>query len=226
MEMHVHVRGVMVDVDGTLLASNDAHALAWAKAFTEHGYPVPYARVRPLIGMGGDKLLPAVVPGLSDSEGVGKEIAARRKAIFLGTYAPTLRPTPGTRALIQRLRADGVRLVVATSAQADELGVLLERAGVADLLPERTSADDAERSKPAADLFRVALRRLRLPPEDVVMLGDTPYDIEGARKVGVATVALRSGGFSDEHLAGALAIHDDPAAWLAVYSAAAFESNA
>ena len=214
----MRIRGVLLDVDGTLLASNDAHARAWVEAFADHGYTVPFARVRPLIGMGGDKLLPSVVPGLSSEEGIGKDIAARRKAIFLEQYAPHLQPTPGARALVQRMREDGLKLVVATSAQRDELDVLLKAAGVADLLPERISADDVDQSKPDADVIHVALAKLDVNPAEAVLLGDTSYDVEAARKAGVATIAVRCGGSSDAQLAGAMAIYDDPADLLAHYA--------
>ena len=90
----MQLKGVILDVDGTLVLSNDAHAQAWVDAFVEYGYQVPFERVRPLIGMGGDKLMPTVVPGISDEEGIGKQIAERRKQIFKERYAATLTPTP------------------------------------------------------------------------------------------------------------------------------------
>ncbi|MGZ3602000.1 MAG: HAD family hydrolase [Ktedonobacterales bacterium] len=213
----VGIEGVILDVDGTLVLSNDAHAHAWVEAFAEYGYDIPFERVRPLIGMGGDKLVPALVPDLSISAGVGKQIAERRKQIFLTRYAPTLRPAPGARALVERMRGDGLRLVVGSSAQRDELAVLLRSAQVDDLLDERVTASDVKESKPAPDVVAVALEKISLSPERVIMLGDTPYDIESASKIGVRTVALRCGGFNDSQLAGAIAIYDDPADLLAHY---------
>jgi beta-phosphoglucomutase-like phosphatase (HAD superfamily) len=174
------IGGVILDVDGTLVLSNDAHAHAWVEAFAEFGYDIPFARVRRLIGMGGDKLIPTLVPDLSSTEGVGKQIAERRKAIFLTRYAPTLQPAPGARALVERMRRDGLRLVVASSAQRDELSVLLKVAQVDDLLDERVTACDAKESKPAPDVVAVALDKISLPPERALMLGDTPFDIESA----------------------------------------------
>lgn len=213
----MRIRGVLLDVDGTVLYSNDAHAQAWVSAFAEYGYVIPFAQVRPLIGMGGDKLLPAVVADLSSKDGVGKQIAERRKMIFLRRYAPYLQPTAGARALVSRFQQDGLKLVVATSAQRDELDVLLKAAEVADLLPQRTTTDDVDASKPDADLIQVALEKLDVPPADTILLGDTPYDIEAAQKAGVATIAVRCGGFPDTQLQGAVAIFDDPAALLAHY---------
>jgi HAD superfamily hydrolase (TIGR01509 family) len=211
------IRGMLLDNDGTLVLSNDGHARAWHQALAEHGYDVSYDKLRSLLGMGGDKVLPEIAPGLTDTEGVGKMITQRRKAIFLERYAADLQPAPGARALVERLQAEGLTTIIASSAQPDELEVLLQRAQVDDLLPERTSAQDAAQSKPAPDIVAVALERLGLPADAVLMVGDTPYDIAAAGKVGVGVIAFRCGGFSDDRLAGARAIYDDPADLLAHY---------
>lgn len=150
-------------------------------------------------------------------EGVGKQIAERRKQSFLTRYAPTLRPAPGARALVERMRGDGLRLVAASSAQSDELAVLLKSAQVDDLLDERVTASNVKESKPASDVVAVALEKFSLPPERVIVLGDTPDDIESASKIGVRTLALRCGGFDDSQLAGVIAIYNDPADLLAHY---------
>ena len=200
------IRGVLLDVDGTLVESNDAHARAWVEALSEYGFFIPFELVRPLIGMGGDKLLPTVAPGLSSQAGVGQQIVERRKIIFLQRYAPHLQPTPGARALIHQLHDDGLALAVATSAQREELATLLRAAGVADA------------SKPDADSIEAALQRLQVRAAETILLGDTPYDIAAGQKAGVATIALRCGGFPDQDLAGALALYDTPAALLADYT--------
>lgn len=205
------IRGVLLDVDGTLVLSNDQHARAWVDAFQEFGYDVPFERVRPLIGMGGDKLLPTVVPGLSDQEGPGKAIGERRKQIFKERYAQTLQPAPGARDLVQRLRECGLQYVIASSAKSDELDMLLQAAQVADLVKQATTSSDADESKPAPDIVGAARARIGLDAADVIMIGDTPYDIESARGCGVATIAVRCGGFDDTDLNGALAIYNDPA---------------
>ncbi len=211
------MRGVLLDNDGTLVLSNDAHAKAWQEALAEHGYNVSYDKLRGMLGMGGDKVLPQVAPGLTDKEGVGKAITARRKEIFLERYAADLQPTPGARALVEHMQAMGLSTVVASSAQSDELEVLLKRARVDDLLPKRTTMEDAKESKPSPDIVAAALERIKLPASEVLMLGDTPYDVEAAGKAGVGVIALRCGGFSDDQLAGALVIYDDPADLLAYY---------
>lgn len=212
-----HVRGIIFDVDGTLVDSNDAHAMSWAEALEEAGRPVPFERVRPLIGMGGDKILPEVT-GLSEESEEGRRISARRKAIFAKKHLPSLRALPGAGGLLRFLRERGHRLVVASSAQKDELRRLLELAGADEHVEHSTSSSDADRSKPDPDIVKAAFDRLGLPRPEVVMVGDTPYDVEAAARAGIRTVAFRSGGFSDEDLKGAIAIYDGPADLLASYA--------
>jgi HAD superfamily hydrolase (TIGR01509 family) len=226
-----HIRGVILDVDGTLIDSNDAHARAWVEAMAEQGYNVPLEKVRPLIGMGGDKVLPEVL-GISKDSPLGKAISQRRAQIFKERYLlsaekrepTTLRPFPKARELLQRMRDSGLKLAVASSAQADELKDLLNIVGASDLVEERTSSQDARSSKPDSDVVQVTLQRIGLPPDEVIMLGDTPYDIEAARKVGVGTIALRCGGWSDDELRGAIAIYNDPADLLAHYDSSPLAS--
>ncbi len=213
------IQGILLDVDGTLVLSNDAQAQAWVEAFNEHGYDVAFETVRPMIGMGGDKVVPELAPGLNDKEGVGKRIADARKRLMMDTFGPTLQPAPGSRAFVQRAQQEGLTIVVASSASAQELETLLKVARVDDLLQERTTMDDAGESKPAPDIVAVALKKSGLPAGEAVMIGDSPYDIESAEKIGVGTIALRCGGFSDDDLKGAWAIYDDPADLLARYDA-------
>lgn len=206
---------VLLDIDGTLIDSNDAHARAWVDAPAAHGYVVPFAQVRPLIGMGGDKLLPDLT-GLDPESGEARRIGDTRSEIFLRRELPVLRPTPGARELLEHIKAQGLELVVATSAKEDEVGALLEQAGVADLIEAAASADDAERSKPDPDIVLAALRAVRRPASHSVMIGDTPYDVEAATRARVPIIALRcGGGWDDVALAGALAIYDHPADLLA-----------
>jgi HAD superfamily hydrolase (TIGR01509 family) len=207
-------RGVILDVDGTLVDSNDAHAHAWVAAFAERGLTVTFDVVRRMIGMGGDKLVPAAT-GHPEDEPPVAGIGERRSAIFRDRWLPTVRALPASRALVEALRGCGLGLVIGSSAKSDELGPLLDVAGVADLVPLRTSSDDADRSKPEPDIVSEALKKLDLPAAEVVMIGDTPYDIIAAERAGVATIALRSGGWDDAALAGAIAIYDDPADLLA-----------
>jgi HAD superfamily hydrolase (TIGR01509 family) len=218
---HVYTT-VLIDIDGTLVDSNDAHTSAWVQALGERGVAVLFERVRPLIGMGGDKLL-ATIAGIDSESDEGRAISARRKEIFQRQYVPTLKATPGARPLLERLKNDGVTLAIATSAEGDEVEALLRVAGVDNVVDLASSSDDAEESKPDPDIVQAALRRAGARAADALMIGDTPYDIEAAQRAGVGTIALRCGGWwSDEALAGALAIYDDPQALLAHYDRSLF----
>lgn len=202
------VKGVILDIDGTLVLSNDSQAHAWVEAFAAYGHPIQYSQVRSLIGMGGDQLIPQLMPHLSAQTGEGKEIAEERKRIIINHYGPTLVPAPGARDLVLKLLAEQFKLIIATSATQEELKVLLKAAQVEDLLTESTTKEDAERSKPSPDIVQTALARLQLPSEQVVMLGDSPYDIQAAHAVGIPIIALRCGGFSDQQLRGAIELTD------------------
>jgi HAD superfamily hydrolase (TIGR01509 family) len=210
------LRGVIFDVDGTLVDSNDAHAQSWVDTFAEAGYNVPFDVVRPLIGMGGDKLLPKTVGIAADSK-EGKKLTKRRSEIFHKNYLPHLKPLAGSRELVSRVRADRMKAIVATSAKDEELEGLLKAAQVADLMEERATASDAKRSKPDPDIVHAAIVESDLPPSELVMIGDTPYDVEAATSAGLRIIAFRSGGWKDADLRGAVEIYDGPADLLRHY---------
>lgn len=203
-------KAVILDVDGTLIASNDAHARAYVDAARELGHGAEFEQVRPLIGMGGDKLVPRVF-GFEKESPAGERITQRKKEIFAERYLAELEPTPGARSLLHRLRDDGMKLVIATSANREEMEALLKQAGVDDLVQDATSASDVDDSKPDPDVVLAALRKTGYPAEQTVMLGDTPYDVEAAQRAAVPIVAVRTGGWKDADLAGARAVYDDPA---------------
>ena len=113
------------------------------------------------------------------------------------------------------MRQKGLKLVVASSAKEDELHPLLKVCGADEVIADKTSSEDVESSKPDPDTVGAALEDLALPAGEAVMLGDTPYDVEAASRAGVATVAVRCGGWGDKDLAGAVAIYNDPADLLA-----------
>lgn len=211
------IRAVILDIDGTLLYSNDEHARAFLDAARELGHDeVEYETVRRLIGKGGDKLIPEAF-GFEAESDAGMRLSDRKGEIFQERYLPGLRPTPGARALLERFRHDGLTLVVATSADKDDLKGLLDRAGVRDLIEDATSSGDVEESKPDPDIVEAALGQARVRSEEAVMLGDTPYDVEAATRAGVRILAVRSGGWSDQDLSGAAGVYDDPADLLANY---------
>ena len=212
------LQGVIFDVDGTLVDSNDAHAQSWVDTFAEAGYEVPFEVVRPLIGMGADKLLPRTIGVRHDSE-EGKKLIKRRSEIFRERYLSRLRPLPGARALVLRVRDDGLKAIVATSAKDEELKELLEAAELDDLMEEKATASDAKRSKPDPDIVAAAIEESGVPANKAVMIGDTPYDVEAATRAGVRIIAFRSGGWDDASLKGAAQIYDGPADLLSHYDA-------
>jgi phosphoglycolate phosphatase-like HAD superfamily hydrolase len=205
-----HQRGVILDVDGTLIDSNDAHARAWADTGERLGYDITFERVRPLIGMGGDRVIPALT-GVDAESPEGEELSTVRGKIFRRDYLPSIQPFPGTRELVQRLADDGFDLVVASSASEEDLSALLETAGVADLIRSATSAGDADASKPDPDIVQEAIGRANVGREGLLMLGDTPYDVEAARRARVPIIAVRSGGWDRPDLDGAAAVYEDMA---------------
>jgi HAD superfamily hydrolase (TIGR01509 family) len=207
-------RGVLFDVDGTLVDSVDAHARAWVSALAEAGHAVEHRRVRGLIGMGGDKVLPELV-GVSKDSDLGKQLSARRRELFMKRELPMVRPTRGARELLDALRRSSLKVGFATSAEPDELRALLDIVGAADMIDTAASSEDVQRSKPDPDVVHAALRKTGLAPDDATLIGDTAYDIQAASRSGVDTSALRTGGWRDDDLAGAVAIYNDPADLLA-----------
>ncbi|HEX6588056.1 MAG TPA: HAD family hydrolase [Longimicrobiales bacterium] len=206
---------MLLDIDGTLIDSNDAHARAWVAAGAEQGHDIHFDTVRPLIGMGGDRVTP-MVTGFGEESPEGERVVERRGEIFRERHLPGLVPTRGARALVERIKEEGIDIVIATSASKSDMNALLERIGVRDLIDDRTSSSDADSSKPAPDIVEAALELAGVGPRHAIMIGDTPYDVSAARNAGVDCIALRcGGGWSDGDFAGAVAIYDDPADLLA-----------
>ena len=210
------LQGVIFDIDGTLVDSNDAHAKSWVDTFADAGYDVPFDVVRPLIGMGADKLLPKTIRIRHDTD-EGKKLIKRRSEIFRERNLPHLRPFKGSRDLVLRVRSSGLKAIVATSAKDEELQGLLKAAHVDDLMQERATSSDAKRSKPDPDVVLAAIEESGISPDHLVMIGDTPYDIEAAAKANVRAIAFRCGGWSDEELGDAAEIYDGPANLLGKY---------
>jgi HAD superfamily hydrolase (TIGR01509 family) len=215
--MATRTRAVIFDVDGTLIDSVDAHARAWQEVFARYGVNVPFERVRQQIGKGGDQLMPVFLPR-DLIERKGKEIERERVEIFKSRYLPKVRPFPGSRELIERVKAEGLQVAIASSAKEDELREYLKIARIDDLIEHTTSSDDAERSKPYPDIFQAALAKLGgVSPAEAVAVGDSPYDAEAAGKAGMRAVGVLCGGFPESELraAGCVAIYKDPADLLA-----------
>jgi HAD superfamily hydrolase (TIGR01549 family) len=212
--LHVYrpaIDTILLDIDGTLVDSNDAHAHAWLEALAEIGVTRTFANVRSLIGMGADQLLPHISPALAVTREPGKTAARRAGEIFKERYLRSIRPTNGARDLLLTLKHHGVRCVIATSASNEQVDALLKAAGISDLIDARATASDAEQSKPAPDIVHAALLAARSRLVNSVMLGDTRYDIQAAHAAGLPAIALRSGGSPESDLAESAARFDSPA---------------
>lgn len=205
-------KGVIFDVDGTLVDSVDLHAAAWQNALRQFGHPLPYGKVRHQIGKGGDQLLPALLPAAVVARR-GKDIEQLRGKLFKSDYLPLVRGFSAVRALTQRLLREGAHIALASSAPHDELTVYKRAAGIEDLIEAETSRDDAAQSKPHPDIFVAALERLKLAARDAIVVGDTPYDAEAARKAGMAAIGVLCGGFAEGELraAGCVEVFHGPA---------------
>ncbi len=201
-------KAVFFDLDGTLVDSNEFHVLAWAEAIDLAHLRAARSALRDEIGKGADKLIPALFPGLSSLE--RKLLGQGQGNIFKRRYLCQVRPFPYAHALLSRLHRARSQIYLVSSASRVEVDHYAKLLGVADIVSGIVTIDDANQSKPAPELFVQALQLTAgLDPKDVLVVGDTPYDIEAAAKCGIATLAVRSGGFSDHSLKGALSISLD-----------------
>ena len=140
----------------------------------------------------------------------GKKISKRRGEIFTQKYLSQLKPFPYVRDFLEKLLDKKFELIIASSASSEDLEGLLKQAGIADLLKIKTTADDAKKSKPSADIIEAALKKSKNKIDETVMIGDTPYDIIAATKANVQTIAFTSGGWKKEELTGAIAVYEGP----------------
>jgi membrane protein len=211
-------KAILFDVDGTLVDSNEQHISAWADAFQQFGYDLDRQSIHDQMGKGGDNLVPALLPDISHEE--LEKLGNAQGELFQGRYRGEVRPFPGAKDLIGRVVDDGNKVVLASSASSEELEFWIELLDVRHLLTATTSRSDVAHSKPAPDIFRAALDKVTpIQPSEAVVIGDTPYDLQAARKCAIPSIGLRSGKFSDEAMTPftPLKIYDDVAGILADY---------
>lgn len=214
-------KGLILDVDGTLVNSNDAHARAWVAAFKDEGQDVAFEKVRPYIGMGADQMLPRL--GVKEGSPLYERLTKGWQKHFEADELAHIQPQPGAKAFVEAALARGLKLVVGSSGEQKIVEKLLDIAGVAALLPLRTTSAEVEASKPAPDIVQAALKKLGLSAEQILMVGDTPYDIESARRSKVGCVVFRCGG--DDRFEGAVAVFDSPADWAGKMDGAPLEAS-
>ena len=208
------------DIDGTLVDSVDLHASAWHEALVKFGHGVTFEQARSQIGKGGDQLIPVFLSA-AEQKDHGEEMEAWRSKLFRSKYLPMVRPFSAVPELLRRVREAGLKVAAASSAKTSELEVYLDIAGIKDLVDVTTSSEDAARSKPAPDIFQTALKKLGIQGPEAVAIGDTPYDAEAAGKVGIPTIGMLCGGFTEVDLrrAGCVAVYPGPGALLACFGA-------
>jgi HAD superfamily hydrolase (TIGR01549 family) len=206
LEAHTRVSdaAAILDIDGTLVDSNYQHAIAWYRALRRHDVIVPIWRIHRHIGMGGDQLVAAVC-GDDVEERLGDDVREAETACYeelIGEVAPLA----GARDLIEDLKRDGRRVVLASSAKPEEVDHYLDLLGARDLADGWTTSGDVEATKPHPDLVEAALESIGGGP--AVMVGDSTWDCEAARRAGVPSIAVLTGGFSEQELsdAGAVAV--------------------
>jgi HAD superfamily hydrolase (TIGR01509 family) len=198
----------ILDIDGTLVDTNYHHAIAWYRAFRQHEIVLPIWRIHRHIGMGGDQVVEALTDGRTEQE-KGDDIRAAEKTLYFQLIDEVV-PMAGSRELIEQLKARGHTVVLASSAKEDEVEHYLDLLDAHELADDWTTSADVESTKPAPDLVSAALEKAGAPPEEAVMVGDTPWDVKAAAKAGVGTLAVRTGGFAISELeeAGAQAVFD------------------
>jgi HAD superfamily hydrolase (TIGR01549 family) len=210
-------KSFIFDVDGTLVDSNDFHALAWEKAFLSKGKTIPVHRIRREIGKGADQLLPVFLTKKEIAE-FGKELEDLQGDIFVREYFPQVRPFPRVRELFKAIHdADG-KIALASSSGTKQINKYETIAQLEGLIDACACADDADKTKPAPDIFLIALQKLGNPPKNsALVVGDTPADAIAAHKAGLQIVGVRSGGFAEADLKshGCFAVFEDPADILA-----------
>ena len=207
------IKAIIFDLDGTLVDSVDYHTEAWVKAFQKYGYDFPFDRLREQIGKGSEFIIGELLPE-AEAEKLESDIAGYRKQYYQENLLEKVQPFPKVRELFEKIKADNIKVVLASSARKETIEHYKKLLDIADLIDGATSTDDVEQSKPEPDIFAAALDQLKgIDPEEVIVVGDSPYDAIAASKIGLRTVGVLCGGFEREILAkaGYIAIYQDPA---------------
>lgn len=204
------LRGILFDVDGTLIDTTYLHTLAWWQGFRRAGHDVAMNAIHRCIGMGSDKLLDRLL-GEDRERDQDELISATHDAVF-STFWPALRRFDSARELLRQCHDVGLVVVLASSAKQEELDVLTEVLGADFAIDSSTSSADADQSKPSPDILEAALKAGGLKADEVLFVGDAVWDVEAAGKLGIPTVALACGGYSSAELedSGAVEVYADP----------------
>ena len=214
------VQAVIFDIDGTIIDSIDLHIESWEHTFQQFGKDIPYESIRRQIGKGADEFL-AVFFSKEELDRFRSELENYRSDLFKREYLPKAKPFPRVRELFERIKNDGKKIALASTAKEEEIKIYKEMAQVDDLIDAVACSEDVQHSKPHRDICSAALQKLDIIASDrVIAIGDTRYDAEAAGKIGVRTIGVLCGGGTREEFqqAGCIAIYKDPADLLAQYT--------
>jgi HAD superfamily hydrolase (TIGR01509 family) len=217
---------LLSDIDGTLVDSNSLHADSWRRAFEHFGIEVGLDEAWSQIGKGGDQLIPVFVRS-QDRKHLEDSIKKYRDDLMKREYVSRMVPFAKARELLMRVKAAGMKIVLATSAKKDDLAFYKRLVGMEDLVEDEATSSDVQQSKPEPDIFAAALNKAGSVPEEAVALGDTPYDAEAAGKLGILTIGLTCGGWKARDLvsAGCAEVYRDPQHLLTEFDRSPFAND-
>jgi HAD superfamily hydrolase (TIGR01549 family) len=211
------IKAVIFDIDGTIIDSVGAHIEAWKRTFARFGKEVSDEEIRRHIGEGSDDMLP-VFFSPEELRRFRPDLEKYRGELFKREYLPSLKAFPKVRDLFERIKKDGKKIALGSTAKEEQINIYKEIAHITDLVDCAVCSEEVAQSKPHSDICRVALQKLgKLAPAKVISIGDTAYDVETAAKSNVCTIGLLCGGGTSEELqrAGCVALYQDPADLLA-----------
>ena len=186
----------ILDVDGTLVDTNFHHAIAWYRAFRQYEVQVPIWRIHRAIGMGGDHIVTELAGEEAERE-MGEDIRAAEKVLY-AQLIHEVEPLAGARELIEDLKQRDKQVVLASSAKPDEIEHYLDLLDARDVTDDWTTGGDVEATKPEPDLVEAAMEKAGTG--EAVLVGDSTWDVESAKRAGVETIAVLTGGFGEDEL--------------------------
>jgi HAD superfamily hydrolase (TIGR01549 family) len=216
-------QATIFDLDGTLIDSVPSHIAAWKRTFATFGKEVSDEEIRHQIGKGNDDMLPVFFTR-EELDQFRPELEKYRGELFEREYLPSLKPFPRVRDLLERIKYDGIKISLGSTAKAEDIAIYKEIARIEDLVDCSVCSEEVQKSKPHRDICAVALEKLGIPAQKVTAIGDTAYDVETAAKMNVPAIGVLSGGGNRDELqrAGCIALYENPADLLECYDRSPF----